>query len=412
MTTTTNGMDVKNNETINEIDAIEEFEIEDLEDVEDMTGDEDATTTTDVVDVQEYATPTTTLVNLTDEYNVLKVKVGNGTANPDEEDRFLNIMVELKAQRTGKTIKEVTTAVNSGATAIRKDELEGSLIIAWDTYKAGVGGPHKIAERVALHNAIPMGYGQTDATTTTDPDVRDGYIDIPAGTVETATGKFSIQWNDSGRYTFDNQRRYYANQLLLLDYFEGVAKETGVIKGKVEGNVVRNESGEVVPNESTVEYAAKFNTGSATNRTGATVTAVLPHGYSLWLTEPYTVDIPGYGNVTVPPFANLSTRGLYDAKKIPTGTFKADNVQRNQGPFKELTLAHPKVSLGYYDVKLGNLPNGKSGGTSYDACLQKILLLVGVHDNYALAQRIVIKVDGQEDVTVAEFDATIKGSIE
>jgi hypothetical protein len=382
---------VKNNETANELDAVEEFEIEDVEDVEDV----DET-------VEEYATPTVTMANLTDEYNVLKVKVGDGTASPDEEDRFLNIAVELKAQRTGKSIKEVTTAISSGATAIRKDEVEGSLAIAWDAYKAGVGGPHKIAERVARLNDEGFSY------------IGDYYgndVIVEAGTVETATGKFSIQWNDTGRYTFDNQRRYYANQLLLLDYFEGIAKETGVIKGKVDGNVVRNENGDVVPNDSTVEYTAKFNAGTAINRTGATVTAVLPHGASLWLNEDYTVDVPGYGNVTVPSFTKLGMRGLYDAKKVATGTFKADNVLRNQGPFKELTLAYPNVSLGYYDGKLGKLPNGHSGGTSYDAILQKVLVMVGAHDNYALAQRIVIKVDGEEDRTIAEFDAKIRALI-
>jgi hypothetical protein len=38
-------------------------------------------------------------------------------------------------------------------------------------------------------------------------------------------------------------------------------------------------------------------------------------------------------------------------------------------------------------------------------------MAVGVNDNFALAQRIIIKVDGKEDITIAEYDAKIKGSI-
>ena len=196
--------------------------------------------------------------------------------------------------------------------------------------------------------------------------------------------------------------------MLLLDFIENdVIPTTGVPKGKLEGNVVRNEHGEITIGESTVTYEAKVAGGTnSVNRTGATVTAKLPSGATMWLTEEYTVNVPGYGNVTVPPFSNAKIRDLFDAKKVATGSFNADNVKRNQGPFKELALAFK--NLGYYDAKIGPLTGA---GTSYDATVQKALMQVGVNDNYALAQKIVIKCEGMDDMTIAEFDSKIKGSI-
>ena len=379
---------VKNNETANEIDAVEEFEIEDLEDVEIEAVE---------VDTNEY--PATDVVDLNNEIQTLNAKVADGTATDADETRLMALMAQRKAQRTGLSIADVAKAINAGATAILKDELEGSWQIAMDNLIAELGGPATLAELIARHNEVTM-------------TLHSG-TEIEAGTVETATGKFQIQWNDSGKQTIANQQRYLLNQILLLDWVKNeVIAKTGVVKGKLDGNVVRNDAGEITIGESTVTYEAKVAGGTNNvNRTGATVSTKLPTGATLWLNEPYTVNVPGYGDVTVPEFGNLGLRGLYDAKKVSTGTFNAENIKRNQGPFKELTLAYPKVSLGYYDVKLGKLPNGNSGGTSYDATLQKVLLMIGVNDNYALAQRIIIKSDGNDDMTVAEFDAKIKGSI-
>ena len=399
---------VRNDETNNELDAVAEFNIEDVveievetveEDVvEDVTGG-DATTTNDTT---EY--PAIDVVDLNNEIQALNVKVGDGSATEDEETRLMALMAQRKAQRTGKSIADVTKTINAGATAIQKDELEGSQMIAMNNFIATIGGPSRLAEEIAATNDVAIGYGEMGQL--------DHHI-IEAGTVETATGKFQVSWSDSGKLTLANQRRYYANQLLLLDYIEReVIPTTGVIKGKLDGNVVRNDAGEITIGESTVTYEAKVAGGTNNvNRTGATVSTKLPTGATLWLNEPYTVNIPGYGDVTIPEFGNVGLRGLYDAKIVSTGTFNADNIKRNQGPFKELCLAYPKVSLGYYDVKLGKLPNGNSGGTSYDATLQKVLLMVGAQDNFALAQRIIIKSDGNDDMTVAEFDAKIKGSI-
>jgi hypothetical protein len=385
---------VKNNETTNEIDAIEEFEIEELEsDITIINGLDDEGET---VDTNEY--PATDVVDLNNEIQSLNAKVGDGSASDEEETRLMALMAQRKAQRTGKSIADVTKTINAGATAILKDELEGSQMIAMNNFIATIGGPSTLAEKVATFNSVPIEY--TNVFWPTSP--------IEAGTVDTATGKFMVQWNDSGKLTLANQRRYYANQLLLLDYIEReVIPTSGVVKGKLEGNVVRNDAGEITIGESTVTYEAKVAGGTNNvNRTGATVSTKLPTGATMWLNEPYTVNVPGYGDVTVPEFSNVGIRGLFDAKIVSTGTFKADNIKRNQGPFKELALAYK--NLGYYDKAL---PKLKGAGTSYDATLQKALVQVGALDNYALAQRIVIKSDGNDDMSVAEFDAKIKGSI-
>ena len=377
---------VKNDETVDEIDAIDEFEIEDVEDVEEVD---------EPVDANEY--PATDVVDLNNEIQALNAKVGDGSATDDEESRLMALMAQRKAQRTGKSIADVTKTINAGATAILKDELEGSQMIAMNNFIATMGGPSTIAEWVATFNSVPIEYENAFWPNVT----------IEAGTVETATGKFMVQWNDTGKLTLANQRRYYANQLLLLDYIENVIATTGVIKGKLEGNVVRNDAGEITIGESTVTYEAKVAGGTNNvNRTGATVSTKLPPGATLWLTDAYTVEVPSYGTVNVPAFSNLGIRGLFDAKIVSTGTFKADNIQRNQGPFRELCLAFK--NLGYYDKAL---PTLKGAGTSYDATLQKALMQVGAQDNWALAQRIVIKSEGNDDMTVAEFDAKIKGSI-
>jgi hypothetical protein len=373
MTTTTNDMDVKNNETINEIEALEEFEIEEVE-----------------VDTHEY--PATDVVDLANEIQTLTAKVADGTATDADEDRLQNLMTQRKAQRTGKSIADVTKAIQAGAKAIQTDELEGSWGIALDNFIAANGGKVKMAEDVATYNAIAATFNG---------------VEIPAGPEDTATGKYNVQWAQTGRMTFANQRRYYANQLMLLAWAEKIAIETGVPKGTIAGVVARDEHGQITPGTSTMEYTAKVAGGSNnTNRAGGTVTAVLPDGYTLWLKDDYTGDVPGYGTVTVPSFSNAKIRNLFDAKKVATGAFKEGNVLRNQGPFKALALAFK--NLGYYDSKLGPLAGA---GTSYDSTLQKALLAVGANDNYALAQKIVIKVDGQDDITVAEYDAKIKGSI-
>ena len=271
-----------------------------------------------------------------------------------------------------------------------------------DTFIGSIGGPSTLAELVASFNDIAIGISNKPY----DHGVKDILAKIEAGTVESATGKFQISWADSGKMTIANQRRYYANQLLLLDWIEReVIAKTGVPKGKLDGNVVRNEHGEITIGESTVTYEAKVAGGTnSVNRTGATVKAKLPDGATLWMREPYTVEVAGYGTVTVPEFSNAKIRNLFDAKKVSTGTFNADNIQRNKGPFRELALAYK--NLGYYDGKLGPLPGA---ATSYDGTIQKALCQVGHLDNYLLAQKIVIKVDGSDDMTIAEFDAKIKG---
>ena len=391
MTTTKNIEEettVKNNETENEIEAINEFEIEDV--VEEVEVEVE-------VDTNEY--PATDVVDLENEYNALKAKIANDTATEAEEERFDAIRVQRKAQRTGKSIAEVTKATTANANAIQTDELEGSRQIAMDNFIATIGGPSRLAEEVAMLNDIAIGYGEMGQLS---------HHVIEAGTVETATGKFLAQWSDVGKLTLANQRRYYANQLLLLDWVEReVIAKTGVPKGKIEGTVVRNDAGEITIGESTAKYEAKVSGGTNNvNRTGTSVSTKLPTGATLHLVDTYTVNVPGYGDVVVEPFANVGIRGLFDAKKVATGAFKEDNVLRNQGPFKQLCLAYK--NLGYYDAKLGKL---SGSGTSYDSTLQKALMQVGVNDNYALAQRIVIKSEGNDDITVAEFDAKIKGSI-
>ena len=374
-----------------EEEVLSEFEIEDVELV---NADYDVEEIEDGEDNHEY--PATDVVDLANEIQTLNAKVGNGTATDDEETRLMNLLAQRKAQRTGKSITDVANAIKAGAKAIQDDELEGSWGSAMDTYILSAGGKTKMAEDVATFNGIKASF-EDDAKR----------WEIPAGPEDTATGKYNVQWAETGRMTFANQYRYYANQIMLLAWAEKIAIETGVPKGTIAGVIARDEHGQITPDASTWEYTAKVAGGSNnTNRAGGTVTAVLPDGYTLWLKDDYTGDVPGYGTVTVPSFSNAKIRNLFDAKKVATGTFKPDNVLRNQGPFKELALAFK--NLGYYDGKLGPLAGS---GTSYDSTLQKALLAVGANDNYALAQKIVIKVDGQDDVTVAEYDAKIRGSI-
>ena len=358
---------VKNNETANELDAVEEFNIEDVDDVEMV---EIAPGQPIVEDSNDY--PATDVVDLNNEINQLSALVANGEATDVDEERLLGLMAQRKAQRTGKSITDVTKSITASATAIQKDELEGSWMGSMDTFIGSIGGPSTLAELVATFNNQGISY------------IGDSYgndVIVEAGTVETATGKFQISWADSGKMTIANQRRYYANQLLLLDWIEReVIAKTGVPKGKLDGNVVRNEHGEITIGESTVTYEAKVAGGTnSVNRTGATVKAKLPDGATLWMSEPYTVEVAGYGTVTVPEFSNAKIRNLFDAKKVSTGTFNADNIKRNEGPFRELALAYK--NLGYYDGKLGALPGA---ATSYDGTIQKALCQVGHLDNYLL----------------------------
>jgi hypothetical protein len=388
---------VKNTDTIAELDAIEDFNIEDVA-IEDVDEVEEVV---QAVDVNVY--PATDVVDLENEFNTLKAKIADGTATDEDMARFSALIIQRQAAKTGKSITEVANANKAAAQAIVTDELNGSMVVAMDAYTAAMGGPIKMAVRIAGFNDWPFAYAlQPDGAS----------IDVPAGGSETATGKITVQWAEHGKLSLASQRRYLANQLLLLDFIEEVIAKTGVVKGKLDGNVARDENGQIVTGKSTVTYEAKIAGGTSNvNRTGVSVSTKLPTDCTLWLADAYTVNVPGYGDLTLEPFSNVpSIRALFDGKKVGTGTFKPDNVLRSQGPFQALCKAFP--AIGYHDPALGNLPNSENkGGTSYDSTVQRILMAVGVNDNFALAQRIIIKVDGQEDVTIAEYDAKIKGSI-
>ena len=382
---------VKTFEDLAKLDAIEDFNVEDvaIEDVEmDMT---------DVEDVDTNVYPAIDVVDLENEYNTLKAKVATDTATLTELKRFSALLTQRTAAKEGKTIAEVATANKTAAQAIETDELNGSMVVAMDAFTATIGGPANLAERIATLNDVLGTFNG---------------VDIAAGTVETATGKFTVQWAETGKLSLASQRRHLANQLLLLDFVEEVISKTGVVKGRLDGNVARDENGQIVIGKSTATYEAKVAGGTSNvNRTGVSVSTKLPKDGTLYLAKAYTVNVPGYGDVTVEAFSNLGIRALFDAKKVSTGTFKPDNVLRSQGPFKQICLAFP--SIGYHDPKLGKLPDGiHSGATSYDATIHKALMAVGVNDNFALAQHIIVKVDGAEDITLAELDSKIKGSIE
>ena len=387
---------VKNNDTakadaMNDM-AIENVELDvlDVEEIDDVENVEDT-----AIDSHEY--PAKDNVDLDTEYKALmhKSATGEEPLSDAEEDRLMALMAQRKANKTGKTIKEITSSTNAKANAIVTDEIEASHGAAMDTYKLEFGGATSLAESFATVNGVSVILNGPFAPTT-----------IQAGAMDTATGKFTVQWAETGRLTFNNQRRYYVNQLLMLDKVEQIAIKTGVAKGKLEGNVARDESGQITNGASTIVYTAKVSGGTTNvNRSGgSTATTTLPDGATLWMKEDYTVEIPGYGTATVPAFSNAKIRNLFDAKKVPTGTFKADNIKRNEGPFQMLALAYK--NLGYYDSKLGPLTGA---ATSYDGTILKALCQVGVNDNYLLAQKIVIKVDGSDDMTIAEFDAKIKG---
>jgi len=384
---------VKNTDTIAELDALNDFDIVEVEEVEEVPQD---------VDTNVY--PATDVVDLENEYNTLKAKVANGTATLTELKRFSALLTQRMAAQEGKSIAEVATATKTAAQAIETDELNGSMVVAMDAFTATIGGPANLAERIATLNNV--------FATFNGGAMHGRGMEIPAGTVETATGKFTVQWAETGKLSLASQRRHLANQLLLLDFVEEVIAKTGVVKGKLDGNVARDENGQIVPGKSTATYEAKVAGGTSNvNRTGVSVSTKLPKDGTLWLAEAYTVNVPGYGDVTVEAFSNLGIRALFDGKKVRTGTFKPDNILRSQGPFKQICLAFP--SIGYHDPKLGKLPDGiHSGATSYDATIHKALMAVGVHDNFALAQHIIVKVDGAEDITLAELDSKIKGSIE
>tara|TARA_R100001086_G_scaffold195350_1_gene112120 strand:+ start:236 stop:1423 length:1188 start_codon:yes stop_codon:yes gene_type:complete len=390
---------VKNTDTIAELDALNDFDIVEVEEVDEVVPD---------VDTNVY--PATDVVDLENEFNALKARIADGTATDEDMARFSALIIQRQAAKTGKSITEVANANKAAAQAIVTDELNGSMVVAMDAYTAALGGPPKMAERIADFNDWPFAYAlQPDE----DAGIYDGaYIDVPAGGSETATGKITVQWAETGKLSLASQRRHLANQLLLLDFVEEVIAKTGVIKGKLDGNVARDENGQIVIGKSTVTYEAKVSGGTSNvNRTGVSVSTKLPTDCTLWLADDYTVNVPGYGDLTLPAFSNVpSIRALFDGKKVRTGTFKPDNVLRSQGPFEALCKAFP--AIGYHDPVLGHLPNSENkGGTSYDSTVQRMLMAVGVNDNFALAQRIIIKVDGKEDITIAEYDAKIKGSI-
>ena len=148
--TTTNEIEnettVKNNDTINEIEAINEFEIEDVEEEVEVEEVE--------VDTNEY--PAIDVVDLNNEIQTLNAKVGDGSASEEQETRLMALMAQRKAQRTGKSIADVTKTINAGATAILKDELEGSQMIAMNNFIATIGGPSTLAEKIAALNDLAI----------------------------------------------------------------------------------------------------------------------------------------------------------------------------------------------------------------------------------------------------------------